>query len=285
VFLQVLRCRSDQGGGVFLSPLILEDPLFGRRGLAALALACVASLGLASMASAATTAKLDIKLSSAKAGTSKKPKAVKLNFDLAVDTDDGTSPPTTKETVVSFSKGIKFNSNIFPSCTLATLNSKGPSACAKGSKVGTGSAVALVGGSPGEPKPTTTETLKVTAYNGPQGKSLLLYLDGDSPAVIKQAIEGKLTKASSPFGYQLDVTIPPNLQQPVPGVFAPLVDFKVNAGATLKKKKGKKTVKINYIETTSCPSGSAGKGWPFKADLTFANDPGIVSGAIVQTCS
>jgi len=256
-----------------------------RRVVATLALACAATLALASVASAATTAKLNIKLSSSKAGTSKKPKAVKLNFELAVDTDDGTSPPTTKETVVSFSKGIKFNSNIFPSCTLAALNSKGPSGCVKGSKVGTGSALALVGGSPGEPKPSTTEALTVTAFNGPQGKSLLLYLSGDTPAAINQAIEGKLTKASSPFGYQLDVTIPPNLQQPVPGLFAPLIDFKVNTGATLKKKKGKKTVKINYIETTSCPSGAAGKGWPFKADLTFANDPGIVSGATVQTCS
>ena len=176
--------------------------MFPRRVLVALALACAASLALASVASAATTAKLNIKLSSSKAGTSKKPKAVKLNFDLAVDTDDGTSPPTTKETVVSFSKGIKFNSNIFPSCTLATLNSKGPSGCVKGSKVGTGSALALVGGSPGEPKPSTTEALKVTAFNGPQGKSLLLYLDGDSPAAIKQAISGTLKKASSPFGYR-----------------------------------------------------------------------------------
>ena len=235
-----------------------------RHGLATIALAVVALFGLSSVAQATT---------------------ITPKLDLTVDTDDGTSPPTTKETVVSFGKGIKFNSNIFPACTLATLNSKGPSGCAKGSKVGTGSATALVGGSPGEPKPSTTEALKITAFNGPQGKTLLLFLDGDSPAAIKQAITGTLKKSSSPFGYELDVTIPPNLQQPLPGLYAPLVKFTVNVGATLKKKKGKKTVKVNYIETTSCPTGAAGKGWPFKADLTFANDPGIVTGATLQTCS
>jgi hypothetical protein len=258
--------------------------MLNRRGLAAIALAIAALFGLSTVAQAATVSTLDLKLSPSKAGTKKKPKGVKLNFHLTLGTDDGTSPPTTKETIVSFGKGIKFNSNLFPACTLEVLNGKGPSGCPKGSKVGTGSATALVGGSPGEPKPTTTEALKITAFNGPQGKSLLLYLDGDSPANIKQAITGTLKKSSSPFAYELDVTIPANLQQPLPGLYAPLVKFTVNTGATLKKKKGKKTIKINYIETTSCPSGAAGKAWPFKVDLSFANDPGIVSGANVQTC-
>jgi hypothetical protein len=253
-----------------------------RRGLAAIALAIAALFGLSSVAQATTNVgKLDLKLSPSKAGTKKKPKGVKLNFHLTLGTDDGTSPPTTKETVVSFGKGIKFNASKFPSCSLATLNSKGPKACPKGSKVGTGSATALVGGSPGEPAPTTTETLKVTAYNGPGGKKYELYLDGDSPAVIKQAIEGTLSKASGDYGYKLDVTIPPNLQQPVPGVFAPLVDFKVNTGGTYTKKKGKKKTKYNYIETTSCPGGK----WPFNATLTFANDPSTLETPITQSCS
>ena len=154
-----------------------------RRVVATLALACAATLALASVASAATTAKLTIKLSSSKAGTSKKPKAVKLNFDLAVDTDDGTSPPTTKETVVSFGKGIKFNSNIFPSCTLATLNSKGPSGCVKGSKVGTGSALALVGGSPGEPKPVD--------HGGPEGHRLQRPAGQEPAALPRRRLAGR----------------------------------------------------------------------------------------------
>jgi hypothetical protein len=256
-----------------------------RRGLATIALAIGALFGLSTVANAATVSTLDLKLSPSKAGTKKKPKGVKLNFHLTLGTDDGTSPPTTKETIVSFGKGIKFNASKFPSCTLAKLNASGPSACPKGSKVGTGSAVALVGGSPGEPAPTTTESLKVTAFNGPKGKTYLLYLDGDSPANIKQAIEGKLGSASGDYAYKLDVTIPPNLQQPLPGLFAPLVDFKVNTGGTYTKTtkshgKTKKT-KYNYIETSSCPSG----GWLFNAALTFANDPSTVNAPTKQTCS
>jgi hypothetical protein len=253
-----------------------------RRGLAGIALAIAALFGLSSVAQASTTvAKLDLKLSPSKAGTKKKPKGVKLNFHLTLGTDDGTSPPTTKETVVSFGKGIRFNASKFPSCTLDTLNSKGPSACPKGSKVGTGSATALVGGSPGEPAPSTTESLKVTAFNGPKGKTYLLYLDGDSPAVIKQAIQGTLGVATGDYGYKLDVSIPANLQQPVPGLFAPLVDFKVNTGGTYTKKKGKKKTKYNYIETIACTGGS----WPFNADLTFANDTSTVSAPTKQSCS
>jgi len=248
------------------------------RGLAMLAMAVAAVFGFSAVAQATTLkGTLTIKLSPGGAGTSKKPKGQTLNYRIQLGTDDGTSPPTTKDTTVSFGKGIRFNASKFPSCTLETLNSKGPSGCAKGSKVGTGSATALVGGSPGEPAPTTTETLKVTAFNGPGGKKYLLYLDGDSPAVIKQAIEGTLQTAPGDFGYSLTVIIPPNLQQPVPGLFAPLVDFSVKTGGTLTKtktvrKKGKKVkvkTKINYIETIGCTGGQ----WKFGQLFNFANDP------------
>ena len=269
----------------------------GRKPLSVVALAIAALLAFSAVAQASTTiGKLDLKLSSSKAGKKKKPRGVKLNFHLTLGTDDGTSPPTTKETIVSFGKGIKFNASKFPSCSQATLNSKGPKGCPKGSKIGTGSAVALVGGSPGEPAPSTTESLKVTAYNGPGGKKYELYLQGDSPAAISQAIEGKLTKAHGDYGYQLDVIIPPELQQPVPGLFAPLVDFKVKTGGTYtktrtktvkrhgKKHRVKVKTKYNYIETTACPKGSSGKAWPFNATLMFANDPSTVNAPTTQTC-
>jgi hypothetical protein len=252
------------------------------RGLALLALAVAAVFGFSTVAQATTLkSDLTIKLTPGGAGTSKKPKGQTLNYHVTVGTDDGTSPPTTATTTVSFGKGIRFNAGKFPSCSLDTLNSKGPSACPKGSKVGTGSATALVGGSPGEPAPTTTETLKVTAFNGPGGKKYELYLDGDSPAVIKQAIEGTLSTATGDFGYALTVEIPPNLQQPVPGVYAPLVDFSVKTGGTLtktktKRVKGKKRkikTKINYIETIGCTGGS----WKYMQDFHFANASDVLT--------
>jgi len=252
------------------------------RGLAMLAMAVAAVFGFSTVAQATTLKpNLTIKLTPGGAGTASKPKGQTLNYHVTIGTDDGTSPPTTATTTVSFGKGIRFNAGKFPTCTLSTLNSKGPSGCSKGSKVGTGSATALVGGSPGEPAPSTSETLKVTAFNGPGGKSYLLYLDGDSPATIKQAIEGKLGTATGDYGYKLDVTIPANLQQPVPGLFAPLVDFKVNTGGTYTKKKGTKKTKYNYIETTACTGGK----WPFNAELTFANDPSTSNAPTTQSCS
>jgi len=249
------------------------------RGLALLAMAVAAFFGLSTVAQAAINGSLEIKLTPGGAGTAKKPKGQTLTYHVKLGTDDGTSPPTTKDTTVSFGTGIRYNGNKFPTCTLAKLNSTGPSSCPKGSKVGTGSAVALVGGSPGEPAPTTTETLKVTAYNGPGGKTYLLYLDGDTPANIKQAIEGTLQTASGDFGYSLTVTIPANLQQPVPGLFAPLVDFQVKTGGTLtktktvtKRRRGKRVkvkvkTKTNYIETIGCTGGQ----WKFGQTFNFAN--------------
>ena len=252
------------------------------RGLAMLAMAVAAVFGFSTVAQATTLKpNLTIKLTPGGAGTSSKPKGQTLNYRVTLGTDDGTSPPTTATTTVSFGKGIRFNAGKFPTCTLSTLNSKGPSACPKGSKVGTGSASALVGGSPGEAAPSTTEILKVTAFNGPGGKSYLLYLDGDSPATIKQAIEGTLGTGSGDYGYTLTVTIPPNLQQPVPGLFAPLVDFSVKTGGTLtktktKKVKGKKKkikTKINYIETIGCTGGQ----WKFGQSFNFANDTNVLT--------
>jgi hypothetical protein len=249
------------------------------RALATLAVAIAAVFALTSVASAATSAKLDLKLSPGTAGTKKKPSGKKLNFHLTQTTDDGTSPPTFSTVVAYLGKGLRFNYTKFPKCSNSTLNSKGPSACPKGSKVGTGSALALVGGSPGEPAPTTTETLKVTAYNGGSGK-YELWLDGDTPANIKQALEGTLSTATGDFAWKLTVPIPANLQQPVPGLFAPVIDFKVNTGATITKKKGRKKVKYNYIETTGCTGGS----WKFRADITYVNSDTPLAPETSQSC-
>ena len=110
------------------------------RGLAMLAMAVAAVFGFSTVAQATTLkSDLTIKLTPGGAGSSKKPKGQTLNYHVTVGTDDGTSPPTTATTTVSFGKGIRFNASKFPSCSQATLNSKGPSACPKGSKVGTGS--------------------------------------------------------------------------------------------------------------------------------------------------
>jgi len=205
---------------------------------------------------------LNVKITPAKAGTAKKPKPAQIEVNIQSPTPE---PATTESVKVFFGKGLRFNNTKFPTCSLASIkSSKSIAGCPKGSIVGKGSARAIgfLGGS------QVPESLSVTAINS-TNNSLLLWLNGTAPLPLSDALVGKLVKASGQYGYRLDVTIPKNLREVLPGTYAPLVFFnvKVKATTTVKQGKGKKAkkVKVNYVETTSCPKG----GWPFKADFTF----------------
>jgi hypothetical protein len=214
--------------------------------------ASVVAIPVAGVAYAATVDQsINVTVSPTKAGTAKKPAAVKLKVDIKTVKKVESESFATKTAVISFDKNLVFNPKSFPTCTQATVQAN-EAGCPKGSKVGSGSAV---GNALGQ-----TQNLKVSAFNGP-GSTLNLHVTGSQPLAIDSVIVGKLGKASGKFGTKLSVTIPNNLQQPLPNVFATLTSFVTSIDK--KTSKGKP-----YVGLKGCTS----KKLNFKGDFVFTDN-------------
>ena len=124
--------------------------------------------------------------------------------------------------------------------------------CPKGSKVGSGSATGIALG--------LTENLTVTAYNGPGGNKLELLVDGQSPLQIHSVIEGKLQEDTRPLRQEARRRDPGDLQQPAPGAYATLTDFKTSVKGTGSKKRP-------YIGLAGCTK----KTLNYKTDFVFTD--------------
>lgn len=215
---------------------------------------------------------LAVKISPARAGTAKRPKAASIRVTISSPTPE---PATTDTVAIKFGKGVTFNNRQFPTCSLATINAtRSLSRCPRGSIVGKGKARAI-GFLSGTQVP---EDLKVTAVNSP-GNTLQLFVEGNSPLVIAAPITGRLVKGSGAFGYQLNVTIPDELQEVLPGTaWAPLVYFDVTVKATTTVRRGRRSMKVPYVATTNCTRG----GWPFEGDFTFDQAAPFIDGPLTS---
>jgi hypothetical protein len=218
--------------------------------LGALALTGVAIAGEAGPSPTGQIQTLEVSHSPTKASKKNKPRGVKFKVVITLKKADGTKPSPTVDTIVTLPRGMGLNYKDFPTCSQATLQSRGPSGCPSKSKVGTGRleadaspVIAKVGGT-------------VTAFNGPS-RTYLLYVvpEISSPLVIP----GKLSGRKLDFDVPLVPTLPgqPN---------ATLTYFEVTTGGTIKKNKrvkGKrKRVTINYLENPTRCSG--GYQWAFE---------------------
>jgi hypothetical protein len=214
--------------------------------------AAVTALGAVGIAQAVTpTTTLKASVSPSKKGTVKKPKNVRLSIELITAPKAGEPAFATKSTVVHFDKNLVFGAKYLPTCSKAQVQADNTK-CKSGSKVGTGSAQGIALG--------LAENLTVVAYNGP-GSTLELLVDGQTPLQIHSVIEGKLVSDSGKFGKKLTVAIPENLQQPAPGAFATLTDFKTAV-------KGTGTKKRPYVGLKGCTK----KKLNFKADFVFTDN-------------
>jgi hypothetical protein len=222
------------------------------RKLTLLAVAAVTALCVVGIAQAVTpTTALKASVSPSTKGTATKPKNVKLNVELITTPTPGQPDFATKSTVVHFDKNLKFGGKNLKSCSSTQVQTN-DTKCPKGSKVGSGSATGMALG--------LTENLTVTAYNGPSGNKLELLVDGQSPLQIHSVIEGKLQKDTGLYGQKLVVAIPETLQQPAPGAFATLTDFKTSVKGTGSKKRP-------YVGLAGC----AKKTLNYKSDFVFTD--------------
>src|SRR3954453_5814909 len=221
-----------------------------------LAIAVTGALALAGIGAGISSAvnpdiTIQASMSPTKHGTKKKPKVTKLVVKLATTPRSDEPAFAASDTIVHLGKELVFNGKALKTCSAAQVQSD-DTKCPKGSRVGQGKAAGTALG--------LTENLTVTAYNGPGGNKLELLVDGQTPLQIHSVIEGKLQTDSGKFGKKLVVAIPETLQQPAPGAYATLTDFRTTVKGTGSKKRP-------YIGLSGC----AKKTLNYKSDFVFTD--------------
>ena len=191
-----------------------------------------------------------------KAGSKKKPRAVGLKIRPFYDTlaPDSEAPFAWSEATVHLPKELVFNPKQFPKCTVAQAKTaSGRSGACKKAEIGKVNAKGFALG--------LVEPLVVGMYNGSVTNTVLLYLKGDSPVIIDHVVTGKLKKVSGKYGWELTFAVPADLQQPAPGAWATVLDFKAEVKSR-SARKGKKT--YPYTGLTGCGTGKLNFGFSTK---------------------
>jgi hypothetical protein len=197
----------------------------------------------------------------------KKPKNLTYRGVLAIRTKNQVQPDTAPLTELFIAKQIKSNGAKFAGCPPSDIDGKNTfTPRCKKAVVGGGTAKAMLG------KTGTAGgfpiDLKVTALNGPKGKSLLLALTGGVLGEQYRVIPGKIKKLKGKYGFKIRFAVPKELREQA-GSQVALTDFDV-------KIKTKKTVKIKHkraslFQITSCPKS---KRLPVQAIVHFNDDSG-----------
>jgi hypothetical protein len=227
--------------------------------VAALAATAVLAVGTTAIAQA-PEATLSVKTSPAKAGTKKKPKSEKLQLTITNNnTKRSASALDIKSpgTIVVSGKG-------FPKCSQATLENDGKSACPKKSKVGSGTASALLGVNADSPQQLHFD---VTAFVAGT-KGINFYLEGVELPI-------KLVSPGTIKGHNLHIKIPDAAQQPTPGTWAGLQSISTSLSGKIgkhaivssvgcKSKKHKFSTTITFVDNGVAPAGKVTASAPAK---------------------
>jgi hypothetical protein len=162
-----------------------------------------------------------------------------------------------RKVVVYLPKGVTVNSKPFGTCSVATLESRGPAGCPK-------SSVASPIGSAGVVDPIAGELVKETAtlqaFFAPGG-GLNFYTNAASPISAQLVVQGHYSRAPAPYGLMFTANIP--LVESVPGA-PPVSTESINLKVGAAIRKGKKTYYYGRVPTT-CPRG----GFTGKYEATF----------------
>ena len=226
-----------------------------------IAVGVAASLGLGGVAvaqNAAPSHTLQVSGIAENSGTKKKPKAATVKLDIRNNRNSGT---TARRIEVFFAKTIRINPKGFKTCSTSKIENDGPGACPSKSKLGTGTAGAVV--NPTSPTPAPIE-FKITFFVG-SARTLSIYLEqvnGD----VRQAFPAKISSAGGgKYGQKLTIDIPENLQQPAPNVYSALTDIAVS----LKGTTGSGARRHGIFESIGCSGGNH----DFQTRLTYAPNP------------
>jgi hypothetical protein len=171
-----------------------------------------------------------------------------------------------------FGKGARFNGKLFPSCSAAKLRAAHGrlSVCPSGSKIGTGVATgrAVAVG--------VTSSGRMTIFNGPGGRSIVLNFVVLNPALINATFEAPIVRlhGGGRYAFKLSTSVPPELQRILDGdVVVKSID--ITTGAT-RMIDGRRR---GYYEAASCPQhgGSAIHGeFEFNQGASAVADESVV---------
>jgi hypothetical protein len=246
------------------------------RGLAPLSLAIATLLAVTAVALAGEAGpspsgqlhRLDWKVKPSTAGTQKRPRPATFEITAIHRTTTGVKPDAERRALLHFQKGYKLNYALFPKCDRTKLERRGPSACPKGSRVGTGSAMADA-----TPVVSTPVRATITAFIGKRKNTYLIYAVPQLGLPV--ILEGTYRNVpSGPYGYSLDVSIPlvaTLLGQPP----ATIVFFRITTGAktTIKRKTkigGKRVTRKATVSLFENPRFCTGS-WQFAIEFTYEN--------------
>lgn len=178
----------------------------------------------------------------AKAGTPRHPIGEAVSVSIDVASLVGGQPPVTNEIDIYVPKELRDRGAQFPSCSPQVLGAKGTSGCPSGSQVGTGSATGATLG--------IVEQLGVAAFNGPGGKSLILFVTGTQPATLNVPVIGSVIAPAnvpdpSDYSEELAFPVPDALTMPLPGATGSLTHISVRIAGS-RRVNGKT---VNYFES------------------------------------
>jgi hypothetical protein len=203
----------------------------------------------------------------AKAGSKKKPVALRLDFDYTVGEQSGQRPSPVKRYTIGF-YGLRTNGKLFPACTAAKINAaQSDSGCPKGSLVGTGAVSNAAGATSNPADKTIPCDLDLSIYNSGRNRAAL-FLHGGPPqcaVTISQAIDAKFVRFAG-HGSALQFEVPAALLHPIPGVDNAVVRVKASIKKLRRKGHG-------YFESIAC------QGAKRPIQVTFLTEAGQTSKA------
>lgn len=148
-----------------------------------------------------------------------------------------------------FGKGARFNGKLFPSCSAAKLRAAHGrlSVCPPGSKIGSGVATGRV------VDVGITSSGRMTIFNGPGGRSIVLNFVVVNPALINATFEAPIVRVhGGRYAFKLSTSVPVELQQILDGdVVVKRIDITTGATRVIDGRRR------GYYEAGSCPRGNS----------------------------
>ena len=196
---------------------------------------------------------LNVGASPSNAGTAKKPANVTFRLNISNNREAGT---TASRIEINLPSGLKMNPKGFPVCSETTITEEGIEACPSKSRLGTGTAAAVV--NPTSPEPSNL-TFRNTFFVG--GSNFLNIFLQQSPGDVRAVLKGTISNG----GRKLSIAIPEDLQQPAPGVYSALTDIVTS----LKGTTGSGSRKHGFFELSKC----TGNAIRVSTKLTYVPNP------------
>lgn len=215
-----------------------------------LATGAITGTAVAQVAGSHTT---NVSISPTKAGTKSKPKAVSLKLNISNDRAAGT---TASRIEINLPSGLKMNPRGFPICSEATITDQGVDACPSKSRLGVGTAKAVVNPTAANP---SNLNFRNTFFVG--GRSFLNIFLVQQPGEVRAVLKGTISNG----GRRLSISIPEDLQQPAAGVYSALTDIATTLKGTTSGRN-----RHGFFELSRCP----GRSLKVTTKLTYVPNPG-----------